>query len=516
MAQRKKLFVIGGGGLGMQVAQDLEKHKVGKNLFDVFVFDKKKQLYNNISGLQACVEPDLVGGMLVPQQNALKNSKRVHAEVEAIYPVGYENRQKPSIKLKAKVAPVECDYLVIATGTSYTFPGKVPWWIGSSACTRLYEKIRDNIAKSGTIAIVGGGPVGCELTGAIKSAFPEKKVTLIHKGPSLCSSVRGADITATQGSQMTKMSGAEGGGRYCKPKTLSRIKQQLEKIGCEIFLNEQVVLDASSNTIDANTVVASVIAKSVTKAKALAASDSANAKGSDGSELLDAPPTDINVTEFVHTRGAPTVKPEEFMTENDGEGNTKKRTITTVAGRTFETDLVFFCTGPIANSSVYQDHYKLDYRGRLCVDDEMRAIPKDGETSNFIYAVGDCAGTRFDDEQNYTAGHEHVSACLNNLIAMATGSEKKMKPYKPAPHPALVLYMGRKAGIAEVNGMRFGKWLTHSLKSPEAIAAMVWKGSNAGKPPKSEWSQKKKSGCCGKKDAKINYQPGTVSGDDDW
>ena len=42
MAQRKKLFVIGGGGLGMQVAQDLEKHKVGKNLFDVFVFDKKK------------------------------------------------------------------------------------------------------------------------------------------------------------------------------------------------------------------------------------------------------------------------------------------------------------------------------------------------------------------------------------------------------------------------------------------------------------------------------------------
>ena len=30
----------------------------------------------------------------------------------------------------------------------------------------------------------------------------------------------------------------------------------------------------------------------------------------------------------------------------------------------------------------------LDYRGRVCVDDEMRAIPKEGETSNFVYSVG--------------------------------------------------------------------------------------------------------------------------------
>ena len=123
------------------------------------------QLFNNISGLQACVEPDLVSGMLVPQDKALKNSKRVHAEIEFVYPPGFKNRAKPAIKLKARDTPVECDFLVIATGTQYTFPGKVPWWIGSAACKRLYEKIRDNIAKSPTVTIVGGGPVGCELTG---------------------------------------------------------------------------------------------------------------------------------------------------------------------------------------------------------------------------------------------------------------------------------------------------------------------------------------------------------------
>ena len=128
---------------------------------------------------------------------------------------------------------------------------------------------------------------------------------------------------------------------------------------------------------------------------------------------------------------------------------------------------------------------------------------------------GDCAGTRYDDEQNYTTGHEHVHTCLNNMISVATKAFQKMKPYKPSPHPALVLYMGRKAGIAELFGMKFGMWLTHSLKSPEAIAAMVWKQSHAGKPPKSEW-MRKKTGMCSKKDAKSSYEAGSVTGDDDW
>ena len=49
-----KLFIVGGGGLGMQVAQDLEKHKIGKDLFDVYVFDKKKEVscYYNYSNAE--------------------------------------------------------------------------------------------------------------------------------------------------------------------------------------------------------------------------------------------------------------------------------------------------------------------------------------------------------------------------------------------------------------------------------------------------------------------------------
>lgn len=44
-----------------------------------------------------------------------------------------------------------------------------------------YEKIKS----SGSVLIVGGGPSGVELAAEIAVDFPEKKVTLVHKGPRL-------------------------------------------------------------------------------------------------------------------------------------------------------------------------------------------------------------------------------------------------------------------------------------------------------------------------------------------
>ena len=41
------------------------------------------------------------------------------------------------------------------------------------------------IQSAHSILIVGGGPTGVELAGEIANDFPEKKVTLVHKGPRL-------------------------------------------------------------------------------------------------------------------------------------------------------------------------------------------------------------------------------------------------------------------------------------------------------------------------------------------
>ena len=463
--------------------------------------------------------------MLVPKGNALPTGKLVHAEVEHIYPPGTDGRAGPAIKLKARKQPVACDYLCVVTGTNYSFPGKVPWWIGSGACTRLYEKIRDSIAKATSITIVGGGPVGCELAGAVASGFPGKPLRLIHKGPHLCSSVRGPDLSASQGSQITKTSGAEGNGKYLKQKSMDLIKTQLESIGCEVVLNEQVVLDEDALGHSATNRVNNVVMKSVEKATAKTNAEAgtegkSNEVGGDADDLTagNVAPT-VDPTQFVSARGAAVKpKPASFMADAAASGTTEIKTAT---GKTFPADLVFFCTGPIANSEVYETYFKQDYRGRVCCDDQMRCIPKTGEPCDQVFGLGDCCGTRYDDEQNYTAGEAQCAVLVKNIIAAAQGKPQKMKDYKPNKHPALMLYMGRKAGVSELFGMRFGKWLSHSMKSPEKIADMVYGMMKAGKPPKSEWQMKKKQGggCCrkGTKTAKVTYAPGSdPSGDDDW
>lgn len=43
----------------------------------------------------------------------------------------------------------------------------------------------DKIKSSSSILIIGGGPSGVELAGEIVNEFPDKKITLVHRGPRL-------------------------------------------------------------------------------------------------------------------------------------------------------------------------------------------------------------------------------------------------------------------------------------------------------------------------------------------
>ncbi|KAL1362686.1 hypothetical protein AAHE18_03G098700 [Arachis hypogaea] len=71
------------------------------------------------------------------------------------------------------------DYLVIATGHSDPVP--------KSRTERLNEYTKENekIKSARSILIVGGGPTGVELAGEIAVDFPDKKLTLVHKGTRL-------------------------------------------------------------------------------------------------------------------------------------------------------------------------------------------------------------------------------------------------------------------------------------------------------------------------------------------
>jgi NADH dehydrogenase FAD-containing subunit len=77
-------------------------------------------------------------------------------------------------------------YLAIATGATQSPPEKLlSSWKGD-ACAQL-RALQARIEKAETIAIVGGGAVGVQLSADVKSFYGDKKVVLIHSRERLLS-----------------------------------------------------------------------------------------------------------------------------------------------------------------------------------------------------------------------------------------------------------------------------------------------------------------------------------------
>ncbi|WYZ42177.1 hypothetical protein EsH8_V_001072 [Colletotrichum jinshuiense] len=71
------------------------------------------------------------------------------------------------------------DYLAIATGFQQPLPARMISSNRDDACTDL-RSLRSKIKQAKRIAIVGGGPVGIQLSTDIKSAFPDKDILMVH------------------------------------------------------------------------------------------------------------------------------------------------------------------------------------------------------------------------------------------------------------------------------------------------------------------------------------------------
>ncbi|TVY82277.1 Fe-regulated protein [Lachnellula suecica] len=81
---------------------------------------------------------------------------------------------------------VPYEYLAVATGVRQSGPAKLLASEKSEACAEL-RTLQGKIQGAKRIAIVGGGPVGVEITADIKTFYPEKTVILIHSRSQLLS-----------------------------------------------------------------------------------------------------------------------------------------------------------------------------------------------------------------------------------------------------------------------------------------------------------------------------------------
>ncbi|KAK9170314.1 hypothetical protein Syun_002454 [Stephania yunnanensis] len=165
MAEKGKVVVVVGGGVaGGLVARLLQFHA------DVFLIDPKEYFEIPWASLRAMVEPSFGERSVFNHNEYLTNGRIVTSHVINI---------TETAVLTAEEHWIAYDYLIIATGHKDSLP--------RTRTERLEQFKADNrkIKSANSILIIGGGPTGVELAGEIAADFPEKKMTLVHRGPRL-------------------------------------------------------------------------------------------------------------------------------------------------------------------------------------------------------------------------------------------------------------------------------------------------------------------------------------------
>lgn len=161
--------VVGGGYGGISVAKALD------DIADVVLIEPRDSFVHNVAALRAVADPDWAGRMFIPYDGLLARG-RVCRDRAA--------RVSASAVELASGTVITADYTVLATGSTHRYPAKVDAALAASARERL-RGTHGELARSSAVLLLGAGPVGLELAGEIKAAWPGKPVTIVDPLPGL-------------------------------------------------------------------------------------------------------------------------------------------------------------------------------------------------------------------------------------------------------------------------------------------------------------------------------------------
>ncbi|XP_014669758.1 PREDICTED: apoptosis-inducing factor 2-like [Priapulus caudatus] len=191
------VVVIGGGYAGISCASEL------KDKCKYTLIDAKDKFHHNWGAQRASIEEGFARQLLTYMRSKVVNLDPGSQIVKL------ENGNE-----------LKYDYLVLATGTGGSFPGRIPLGI-SERMRSCYDTIRKRIMDARSVVIVGGGAAGVEMAGDIKEDFTDKTVTLVHPSEQLVDN----DVS---------------------DKFQGMVKDRLKKLGVAMVLGERVVnLDAA-------------------------------------------------------------------------------------------------------------------------------------------------------------------------------------------------------------------------------------------------------------------------------
>ena len=159
----KKVVIVGGGFAGAYCARTLEKE------FEVTLIDQKEYYEFTPSILRTLVEPEHARKIQALHSSYLTTTEIIKEKVIDITPKG--------VKTTKTFLPF--DYAIICSGSRYNDPIKGRNVVIASRAAEL-QQYTEKLRQAERVLIVGGGLVGVELAAEIVTAFPNKKVTLVH------------------------------------------------------------------------------------------------------------------------------------------------------------------------------------------------------------------------------------------------------------------------------------------------------------------------------------------------
>jgi len=165
------VVIIGGGYGGTLIAKELDA--VAK----VVLVDPREGFVNVAASLRALTRPDWAPNAFFPYGTLLERGQVVRDRAVSVDAGGVT---------LASGERVRADYLVLATGSGYSYPAKPQ--PESMEIARQLDDLRGThkeLSGAGRVLILGAGPVGLEVAGEIKDVWPEKSVIIVERAAEL-------------------------------------------------------------------------------------------------------------------------------------------------------------------------------------------------------------------------------------------------------------------------------------------------------------------------------------------